>query len=398
MKILHINTFFRGGAGIASFRLHQGLRDQGIESKMLIRDPVPRGVEFVYKTKPTYGFLKQILINQKLIKPLSERQKRVKQSIEGDFEMFSFASSDFKLHEHPLVKEADIIHLHWISNFVDYKTFFKNIDKPIVWTIHDMNPFQGGFHYLDDLLRNKGKLENSEYKIKKKNFIINKSLDIVTLSNWMRNLSEKSELLSPYKHHLIRNGIPFDYTPPTSIVELKTKLGISLEKPVFIFISDNITVRRKGFDILIEALQKISTDVQLIAIGRENSLDLSLDVKFTGYINNHNIIYDYLSISDAFLLPSREDNLPNVMLESLLCGTPVIAFNTGGMKDVLKDGINAVLAENINADEFLYAIERFLESKDTFVSKKISIEAKHIFNINAMSKSYVNLYQDILKR
>ena len=49
----------------------------------------------------------------------------------------------------------DIIHLHWIGGFVDIPTFFKHVKKPIIWTLHDMNPFQGGFHYKDDVLNYK---------------------------------------------------------------------------------------------------------------------------------------------------------------------------------------------------------------------------------------------------
>ena len=90
--------------------------------------------------------------------------------------LFSIPYSEYtSLVDHPLVQEADIIHLHWIAGFVDYPTFFKKVDKPIVWTIHDENPGLGGSHYTiwrDSLGEKMMKIERRFVQTKKQNFIV----------------------------------------------------------------------------------------------------------------------------------------------------------------------------------------------------------------------------------
>ena len=155
LKVLHLTTSSKGGAGIAALRLHEALREQGLASAYVsknltidftgisINDPF-----FLYRIP---SISKKIVNKIKSLFFLSEAQK-LQRKLTGlkdslDYEMLSTAFSNFKMENHPLVKEADILHLHWVSGLIDFDTFFKKCKKPIIWTLHDMNPFQGFFHY-----------------------------------------------------------------------------------------------------------------------------------------------------------------------------------------------------------------------------------------------------------
>src|SRR5690606_32821939 len=83
--------------------------------------------------------------------PIQAYQKRLNFLPQG-YEGYSIPTTKYNLFSHPAVQRADIIHLHWVSRFLNY-SFFKDINKPVIWTLHDMNPFLGGFHYLNDANR-----------------------------------------------------------------------------------------------------------------------------------------------------------------------------------------------------------------------------------------------------
>ena len=82
---------------------------------------------------------------------------------------FTLPISEYKVHLHSLIDWADIIHLHWIQDFIDFPTFFANVHKPILWTCHDLNPMMGGFHHIrlrTQYIHQWGKIEQACYDIK----------------------------------------------------------------------------------------------------------------------------------------------------------------------------------------------------------------------------------------
>ena len=159
MNPLLINTSDRGGAANACLRLHKGLLQQNISSKLLVknksRNDIPetynisiQAIERTLKTKITAKTL-SILKELKLYKPKSD--SFISNRLNG-LEMFSFPFSEYNLLKSDLYKNADIINLHWVANFLNYNFFFQNNKKPIVWTLHDQNPFTGGEHYTEKYL------------------------------------------------------------------------------------------------------------------------------------------------------------------------------------------------------------------------------------------------------
>ena len=171
MKVVHISTSKHGGAGIAAFRIHEALNKFGeIDSYFLQRTDNDDIVNKTYQIKAEIkkeNFLSKIKRRLNLTNDLEYRNKRNEINKSRNFEIATFPESSFRIEDHPLIKDADIIHLHWVADFLNYPTFFKRIKKPIVWTLHDMNPFQGLFHYKNDEINNEETFGDFNKKILK---------------------------------------------------------------------------------------------------------------------------------------------------------------------------------------------------------------------------------------
>jgi len=173
MKILHINSSDKGGAGIAALRLHRAMLSQEIDSCFMSLDnEINDGIHYVRfntkkeelvkpkqplltlrnylseKIKGTYS--KDLIEFEKNV--ISHKKKYKVYYNQENYEIFSTPFSNYDLTESEAYKQADVIHLHWVAGYLDYPSFFENNKKPVVWTIHDENPFRGGFHYKADEL------------------------------------------------------------------------------------------------------------------------------------------------------------------------------------------------------------------------------------------------------
>ncbi len=151
MKILHISTRDYGGAGLCCIRIHQALMRQGIDSKVLVLERRSNCPEvYVTGCEPNRWkvFMKRAFnkLFRMLHLEITDFNKRL--AFMQKYGLYcSLPVSRYDISGHPLVKEADILHLHWINNFVDYPSFFKKVQKPMIWTLHDENLFLGVTHY-----------------------------------------------------------------------------------------------------------------------------------------------------------------------------------------------------------------------------------------------------------
>ena len=262
MKILHINTYDYGGAAKAALEIHEGLLQQGLDSNFLcLHDSgkfIPNKEVFPkYTTKlATKFFLKTGLYKTNI-----ERNYRNLIS-SSNFDQFTFPNTDFDVTAHKLVKEADIIHLHWVGNFIDYKSFFSKIDKPIVWTLHDKNPAMGGYHLELDYYRenNLQYLEKELINIKHSALMRSDNVSIVCPSKSLMRYSETSQILKQFPHHNIPNCVNLDSFNNLDKNSLKTLFKIPYTKTHFIASEYNKNIFHKGFDLLEKAIANIDKD------------------------------------------------------------------------------------------------------------------------------------------
>ncbi len=314
------------------------------------------------------------------------------------YELFSFPETSYRVERHPLVLNADIVHLHWVSGFINYPTFFKAIKQPIVWTLHDMNPMLGGFHYHEDSLNNSNfkQLESACLAIKTEALRCKSNMQLVTPSKWMSEEAKSRDVLSSFSQKTLLNGLDTDIYKPLDREKCRTELNIPLDKKVLLFVAEDLKNRRKGFDLLLGALELLNdnSSVELVTIGNASAFKGDGCIHL-GMIGDDAQLAKVYAAADLFLLPSREDNLPNVMLEALCCGTPVILFALGGMKEVIDDGRNGYLAPEVGSASLGASINQFLTNGVALERDEIASVARRMFALERQATHYLKLYQDL---
>jgi|LauGreDrversion4_2_1035121.scaffolds.fasta_scaffold03025_6 glycosyltransferase involved in cell wall biosynthesis len=395
MKIVHISYSDNGGAGIAALRLHNALLLNGINSKFIclikttnnreVYQFCPKPISRIRRSAILWGFLKTID---------HKNQIRLSQ-ISNDYEMFSFPTTKFNLFDNIFVRDADIIHLHWVSNFLNWKSFFKHCKKQIVWTLHDFNPFSGGFHYPADKSKASVELNYLDCSLEdlKYNSIINfKKIEIVCLSNWLMNYSKSSRILGKYPHSIIRNSVPISIFRSYSKNSIRKLLGISLSQKVVLFVSETLQNKRKGFDLLLPIINdKEFSDYLFIAVGyvSEKLQELNnKNLKLLGLINDEIMLAWIYNCSDVYVTPSIEDNLPNSVIEALCCGVPVAGFNVAGIKEMIQNGVNGFLAERLTSTSLSDTINKCMVT--TFID--IEKNAQKLYSSELQASKYSDLY------
>ncbi len=404
MRVLHISTTdITGGAGIAAKRLHDALRMQGVESFMLVQSKKSKD-KFVLKNYHI-PFINKIRSELDYL-PL---RKRI-------INKHNFSPAWFPGSIHRKIKKInpDIIHLHWINGgFIKIEPLSK-IKVPILWSLHDMWPFTGGCHYdngcnkFTDECKNCPELKNSDaaFKILKKkqsSFEFIKKLHINGLSKWIGDSAQSSRLFKDREVHNLPNCIDIEVFYPINKKEAKKALGITLHSKMVLFGGIAATQdERKGFDLLQEALFKQSDNQNLtLAVfgnaGKKESFLKNIRIKYLGHINNIEQLRLIYSAADAVVVPSRQENLSNVVLESLACGTPVVAFNIGGMPDMINHQFNGYLAQPFNELDLAKGINWTITNQ---ITKKLNEKARNTikgkYDYINVAKKYIELYQSVI--
>lgn len=401
LKILHVCTKDNGGAAIAGIRLHKGLLAQNIDSKFLFQEKKTYDIPQSYYLDVQEGSLKrQLLSKAGIYKSVHQKNKAKLKGIDKNYDMFSFPNSETDITELELFQEADIINLHWVPRFLDYPSFFKKCKKPVVWTLHDMNPFSGGFHYKRDQEKNSGlikEIDQQIFSIKKAAYQHCQSLNIVTPSQWMYHEAKKSELLGDFPIHHIPYGLNTYIFKMHEQTFARRVFNLPEDKRILLFISDSLRNERKGFDLLLNALSEIKDDsIWLCTLGKANvEIDQLTNMSSLGKISDERLISLLYSACDAFVMPSREDNFPNVLLEATACGTPVIAFPIGGVPDIIQHGENGLLAEELSAKALKDTIEIFLSNQYNFKAENIRSFTVNNYSLDIQASSYISLYHSL---
>jgi len=407
MKVLFANTRdIIGGAAIAAYRLHKGMQENGYDSSMLV-DIKSSTDDSVFSTRTKLDQIKQ-----KIRSKIDYLPQRLYKTNDGLGRSLSFVPGPNldKINRF----NADIVHLHWINNgFLSVEQLAK-INKPIVWTLHDMWAFCGAEHYTSGNDHYKNGYKNSDnvldkwvWRRKENAYSKIENLTVVTPSNWLAECVKESFLLGDRRVEVIGNGIDTNFFRPKNIKELRLKYDIPMDKKIILFSGyKGVEDPRKGFNHLLNALKlKEKTnninDIELVIIGSNKSDELeALKIKshFMGMINDSEVMRDLYALADLFILPSKEDNLPNTVLESMSCGTPVVAFKIGGVPDMVDHLKNGYLAEPFDDEVLSEGINWCLDSDGKLEKLSNNAREKIIsdFEVTKQSEKYASLYKEIL--
>jgi glycosyltransferase involved in cell wall biosynthesis len=351
-----------GGAGRAALRLHRALEAAGASSTMLVRrkacthDSV---VEVSPAASPGAAFwrlLQEELLDYNRAGPWNT--------------YFSLGLPGTDLSQHPAVRRADVLNIHWVADYLSVADIARlaALGKPLVWTLHDQRAFTGGCHYAFDCrgfesgcrdcpqLRERNHQLPAALLANATELLPPELVAFITPSRWLAGEVRQSLAFGASPVEAIANGLELDVFRPLPKADCRTALGLPPDAFCLLFGADHGAERRKGFPELLEALQRCLTvpafrrrcdarEIALLCFGYPHDAisSLPMPVKALGYVRDDEALVRAYSAADLFLLPSLADNLPCTMVESLACGTPVVAFNVGGIPDAVVDGVNGRL-------------------------------------------------------
>ena len=295
--------------------------------------------------------------------------------------------------------------MHWVADFINYSTFFKTIDKAIVWTLHDENPYTGGCHFsfdCDKFINHNCKecpqlrgIENKNLSEEILNIKIrtleNKKINIVCPSTWILKEAQKSIVFKNKKHLLIPYSVDNSIFKPYEKSKVRAELNLPFDKKLILFVADSIDNYRKGVKYIIKASEQFDDSYRFVLVGKgrfEKNNFINLD-----FVDNEQKMAKIYSAVDLFVIPSLADNLPNTVLESLFCGTPTVGFNVGGISDMIIEGENGFLCNEVNALELEKTIKKALNF--SFNKQKIVSNIVEKYNEKKQVDNYIELYNKI---
>ncbi|PPS40647.1 glycosyltransferase family 4 protein [Chroococcidiopsis sp. TS-821] len=406
MKVLHINqSDVVGGAAIAGTRLHQGLLSQGIDSYLLVGK--------------AQTFSDRIAITPK--------KNRIEHKLRDYFAKplgltYLNILSSFNIPKSDIFKSADIINFHNLHtgyfNYLAIPSLTAN--KPAVWTLHDMWSFTGHCSYSYDCDRwkigcgrcpypqvyPKIQRDNTRIEWKLKDWTYSRSdLTIVTLSHWL-TAQVKQSILKRFPIYHIPNGIDTTLYQPLDPDWCKQQLGLPKGKKVLMFGAASLQDSRKGGDLLLQALQKLpaslKSEIVLLTFGGgEDTIaqTVAMPAINLGYIDSDRLKAVAYSAADLFIFPTRADNLPLVLQESMACGTPMVSCKVGGVPDLVRPGVTGYLAIPEDPQDLSVGITQLLE--DDTLREKMSQNCRKItleeYSLELQVQRYIDLYSHLIQ-
>lgn len=403
MNILHINTKdLSGGAAISALRLHGGLKKAGHGSSLMVGFPSTTSQE---TTQVPYDWRTRWLHR---IIPLT------------GLNYLEYLGS-FKIPETDFYKKADILNLHNLHrDFFSYLSLPKlTREKPAVWTLHDMWPLTGHCAYSYDCDRWEtgcGRcpyLENYpavrrdatkiEWKLKNKAYSRSR-VTIVVPSKWLEVQARRSMLIRHFSIHHIPHGLDTSTFLPIDKALSRSAIGLPTDKTVLMFAAEDISDRRKGLDLLIEALKTLpesfKSKLTLLTMGAAwdiNSCLVDIESRSVGYIESDRLKALCFSAGDFYIHPARSDNFPLMPLESIACGTPVIGFDVGGVGEIVRNDITGLLLPPADVENLKEAIIKLAE--DGTKRRAISVNCRNIaeeeYSLELQVGRYEALYSEL---
>jgi glycosyltransferase involved in cell wall biosynthesis len=412
MKVLHLATSDLGdGAGVAALRLHRALGEQGVASRMLVMRklssdpavvPLRLGARLpwlapVSRVGDTLEWaanqvLPQSLLTRSLLQPLLYRE----------------------------LAAADVVNLHAIHSGFDAFALLSllAVGRPLVWTLHDMWAFTGHCSYAYDCTRWRSgcgqcpyldqfvelRLDTSRANWSWKRWLYERlELVVVSPSRWLLEQARASPLLARHRLVHVPNGLDGRrfHPPLPGVRDRRTDRRLRL-----LVVAYNMADRRKGAHLLAAALRLLMPrreEIVLVSVGRG---PLPADIQDAFAIEHHGFVADDDALAaiygsaDLLAFASRADNLPNVVLESLACGTPVVGFAVGGLPDMVEDGVTGFLTPPEDAGALAARTAWLLDHRDV-VERLRAACARRVaadFSASRQATRYLELYRQLCPR
>jgi glycosyltransferase involved in cell wall biosynthesis len=350
-------------------RLNDGLRAAGVDSRIFTAEGA----------------------NASLLAPVTTELRQYLPRRPAGAEFFSDDRSPHGAALLARLPKADIVHLHWVARFVDYSNFFAVAAArrtPLVWTLHDINPATGGCHYADGCTRfetacgacpqllsmSQDDLARSIWRRKAHAYtgLHAGQLRLVAPSRWLAGEICRSTLLRDAHVEHIPGAVDTRLFSPVDPREARRELGLPEDAWLVLFVAASLQSRRKGFDLLDQALGTLAVSwdgadrPELVTVGAQEPAEPACGLRchHLGPMDDDRRLALAYSAADLFVIPSREDNLPNTVVEALACGTPALGFAVGGIPELIRPGETGLLAPAEDAEALAAAMGRLLRDRD----------------------------------
>ena len=408
IDVLHLSARDnQGGAARATYRLHKGLRALGVDSRMLVQKKVTED----HTVRGPTG----------LVGSMSDHARRTLDALPvhlyrgRDGEIFSPAWLPDRLAPRIAAADPEVVNLHWVAGgFLNPKTVGR-IERPTVWTLHDMWPFTGGCHYTksctkyehgceacphlcsDDL----GDLSHSTWTRKHEAWG-DCELTVVAPSHWLADCARDSALFGDARIEVIPNGLDTTAFRPQHQGSAHGRFGIDEDTKLVCFGAD-WTTQRKGVDLLYDALDALetpATEFTVVVFGRADESatpETDVDVRTVGFINGEDLRALYRDAA-VIVVPSRQEAFGQTASEALASGTPVVAFDATGPRDIVDHLETGFLAEPFDSTELARGIDWVLSDEERLarLSERARSVAEARFDVDVVARQYRALYDDLL--
>lgn len=347
MKVLHICCSVGGGAGIAATRISEAMTRAGVNSSILVSRPDGRN-HFCYSKKVRLlNYLHRTLLQKRIIKE------------EYGFHLL-LGNTDIRKQE--CVKEADIVYLHWINEFLGFDDInhLLKTKKKVVWVMHDMWPITGGCHYSHGCKKYTNNCADcpqlnsnkwiASWQLRKKIACWNgrDNLYLTAPSSWLTECIKESSLFKGMKICQMPNVLDTEVFSPRPKDECRKRLGLDSKYKYVLFSALRLEDLCKGSAYMLDTLKLLNEkDYHFIVMGETDSNAYPKGVKdrlhLMGKVTNIDKIVDIYNAADVFAITSVAENFPNVVIEAMSCGVPVVGFATGGICDQIEHQKNGFL-------------------------------------------------------
>jgi glycosyltransferase involved in cell wall biosynthesis len=415
MKALLLSASdIEGGAACAAYRLHRGLQAVGVDSQMLVQTkhsddstvlgPLMKLAKGIAKLKPTLDSL-----------PLQFWRNR-------DRTAYSIQWLPSTVSPRAVNPYSDIINLHWVCEGYLQVEAIARLGKPLVWTLHDMWPFTGGCHYSQGCDRYTNSCGACPQLRSSKNWDASRwvwqrkakawkdlDLTIVTPSSWLADCASKSSLFQGLRIEVIPNGLDSERYKPVNRHIARELLNLPQDQYLVLFGAMNATSDpRKGFHLLQPALKKLNNldwqdKIELVIFGSSGpniQSDICFKPHYLGKLSDDVSLALVYAAADVFVAPSRQDNLPNTVMEALACGTPCVAFNIGGMPDMIEHQQNGYLAQPFGIEDLAQGIAWVLEDRERHqkLCDRAREKVEQEFTQDLQARRYLSLFKELVNR
>ncbi|MGA2781903.1 MAG: glycosyltransferase family 4 protein [Smithella sp.] len=414
MNVVHVNqTDIHGGAARAAYRLHRSLQAASVYSTMLVCAKASDD-ETVQVTKQS--------LSLRLFNKVKKRMSSKRWAGFSSSDQFFHSTANFSSGMLSSLQKlpCDLVNLHWLGSDTLTIEEIARIKKPIVWTLHDMWAFCGAEHVTSDISSarfrsgyHKGNRPLDEtgpdmnlWVWERKRKAWGKPMTIVCPSRWLAECARGSFLFRGWPVHCIPNTLDIQRWRPFSKEHSREFLGLPGEKQIILFGANGGEANLlKGGDLLRNALVALHKNgvcnIQLVIFGQSTPkvpATLPFPVTYLGRLYDDVSMVAAYNAADVMLVPSRQDNLPQTAVEAQACGTPVVAFNIGGLPDIIEHRVTGYLARPFEINDLVDGIAWVLGDKQRrwVLSEAARDSAVRKYSGPVIAKAYRELYERVL--